>query len=45
MWTVYDVVKAVLFDDASIAKKIRQVSSPKEQKTLGRQVNNFNENI
>ena len=34
--------KAILFKDASTARKILNASTPKEQKMLGRRVKNFN---
>jgi len=37
--------KAVLFEDFEIATKILMSSNPKEQKTLGRQVRNYNDKI
>lgn len=37
--------KAVLFKDEEIAKKIMQASHPREQKKLGRQVQNFDPSI
>ena len=38
-------MKARLFGDDYIAEKILDVNSPKEQKALGRQVQNFNKTI
>ena len=40
MWS-----KAELFGDSEIAKKILKTGSPKEQKALGRQVKNFNQDV
>lgn len=38
-------MKALTFKDEEIAEKILNSNSPKEQKALGRQVKNFDENI
>jgi ribA/ribD-fused uncharacterized protein len=37
--------KALLFNDAAVAKKILEASNPRKQKELGRQVANFNDEI
>lgn len=37
--------KAILFKDSAIAAKILKTTSPKEQKALGRQVSNFDNDI
>jgi ribA/ribD-fused uncharacterized protein len=37
--------KAILFNDITIAEEILQTASPKEQKSLGRKIRNFDENI
>jgi ribA/ribD-fused uncharacterized protein len=37
--------KAILFKDAAIATKILKTTVPKEQKALGRQVSNFNNDV
>lgn len=37
--------KAILFSDPDIAAQILETISPKEQRRLGRQVHNFDENV
>ena len=42
-WMMYN--KAILFDDFEIADKIMSTNSPRTQKALGREVQNFNSEI
>lgn len=37
--------KALMFHDYDAAKKVMETSNPKEQKAIGRQVKNFNDNV